>query len=321
MSSSKTILIRPLQAGDRSALRALCARREFPDSIFLSPQQRRDRVLSVLDKQFYTLHAHPNLRCQVVEEDAELVGYALCLAGEVEGTTGDLQTELMDFYVPTPRQFEPLIEVVKETARKDGDAYLVSNVYGSQKREAMWLAKAGFRVEQYRNCREIPPDNVSPEHPRYRLRKARQSEVLFIMRLVMTHSPLYAPAGRPVKAGEIAARFLSVYSELDVRDKKKVPLVLVDRQTGYPVGYMILQPKRVDIPHGKLTLYTYDVAVGEEAAGQGLGRYLNYGGMNLMAKMGGGIFFGDTPADNTIAQSASEALGFRPDSKRWGCAL
>ena len=320
-SSATTPTVRPLESDDRAALRAMCAGRTFPDSIFLSPEQRKAKVLSILDSRFDTLKAQPNVRCHVVEEEGALVGYAICVAREMEGTTGDLQTELLDFHVPTPRQFEPLIRAVKETARRDGDAYVVSSVFASQKREAMWLAKEGFIVEQVRNCREIAPDSVSPEHPRYRLRKARQSEILFIMRLVMTHSPLYVPAGRPIDPQEIAARFLAVYSELDVRDKKKVPLVLAERETDFPVAYMILQPKRVEVPNGKLTLYTYDVAVGEEAQGLGLGRYLNFGGMNLMAKMGGGIFFGDTPADNTIAQSASEALGFLPDSKRWGLSL
>ena len=321
MSTSNSFLVRPLQAEDRAGLLAMCEQREHPESIFLTAAQRKAKVVSVLEKNFDTLRTQPNLRCLVVEEGGSLVGYALCLAGDMEGTTGDLQTELMDFYAPTPRQFEPLIAQVKEQARRDGDAYVVCTVYHGQKREAMWLAKEGFRVESFRNCREIMADNQSPEHPRYRLRRARQSEVMFIMRLVMTHSPLYAPAGRPVDAQQIAMRFLSVYSELDVRDKKKVPLILADRESDIPVAYMILQPKRVEVPHGKLTLYTYDVAVGDEAKGQGLGRYLNYGGMNLMARMGGGIFYGDTPADNTLAQSASEALGFRPDSKRWGLAL
>jgi hypothetical protein len=321
MSSSKTFLIRPLRPEDRSWLRNLCEKRDYPESIFLTAAQRRDKVLATLDKNFDQIHDHPTLRCLVVEEEGEPVGYALSLAAVIEGTTGDLQTDLLDFYAPTPRQFEPLIEQIKEKARADGDAYVVCTVYAPQKREAMWLAKAGFRIEQLRNCREIAADSVSPEHPKYHLRRARQREVLYIMRLVMTHSPLYAPAGRPVDPQAIAMRFLGVYGELSVRDKKKVPLILADRETDYPVGYMILQPKRVDVPNGKLTLYTYDVAVGEEAKGQGLGRYLNYGGMNLMAKMGGGIFFGDTPGDNAIAQSASEALGFRPDSKRWGYAL
>jgi hypothetical protein len=321
MSSSEAFLVRPLAVDDRAGLRAMCEKRDYPDSIFLTPAERKAKVIAVLEKNFDSLHAHPNLRCLVVEEAGRLVGYSLSLAGDLEGTTGDRQTDLLDFYTPTPRQFEPLIARVKEQARADGDAYVVCTVYHSQKREAMWLAKEGFRVESLRNCREIAPDSVSPEHPRYRLRRARQSEVMFIMRLVMTHSPLYAPAGRPVDPHAIAMRFLSVYSELNVRDKKKVPLIMAERETDIPVAYMILQPKRVEIPHGKLTLYTYDVAVGEEAKGQGLGRYLNFGGMNLMARMGGGIFYGDTPADNTIAQSASEALGFRPDSKRWGFAL
>lgn len=321
MSFSTSCSIRPLQSNDRSGLRAVCEKRGHPDSIFLTPEQRKHKVLKLLDDNFEKLQKHPSLRCLVVEEASEIVGYALSLCGEEEGTTGDLQTDLLDFYVPTPRQFEPLMEKIKEQARADGDAYLVSTVYTSQKREAMWLAKEGFRIESIRNCREIAPDNVSPEHPKYQLRRARQNEVMFLMRLVMTHSPLYAPAGRPIDPQQIALRFLGVYSELNVRDKKKVPLVLAHRETDIPVAYMILQPKKVEVPHGKLTLYTYDVAVGEEAQGQGLGRYLNYGGMNLMAKMGGGVFFGDTPADNSIAQSASEALGFLPDSKRWGFAL
>jgi hypothetical protein len=320
-SSSLSFQVRPLQADDRAGLHALCQKRSYPESIFLTAEQRKAKVLSVLEQHFDSLHAHPNLRCLVVEEKAEVVGYALSAAGDMEGTTGDLQTDLLDFYTPTPWQFEPLMAAIKEQARRDGDAYVVCTVFASQKREAMWLAKEGFRVESFRNCREIAPDNESPEHPRYRLRRARQSEVMFIMRLVMTHSPLYAPAGRPVDPQAIAMRFLSVYSELNVRDKKKVPLVMAERESDLPVAYMILQPKRVEVPNGKLTLYTYDVAVGDEARGQGLGRYLNFGGMNLMARMGGGVFFGDTPADNTLAQSASEALGFRPDSKRWGFAL
>lgn len=313
-----TIKIRPLHSEDRQGLLALCRQRAFPESIFLTAEERRERVIAALESHFEQLTSGPQVRCLVIEEGGEIVGSSLCTAGTEEGTTGDLQTDMIDFFAPTPRHFEPLLERILSQAKQDGDAYLVSHVYDCQKREAMWLAKAGFRVESFRNATEVPPDAQFPEHPKFRLRRARQSELLYIMRLVITHSPLYAPAGRPIDPKAISARFLGVYSELDVKDKKKVPLIMAHRESEEPVGYMILQPKRVDIPNGKLTLYNYDIAVGEEAKGQGLGRYFNFGGMNLLARMGGGVFFGDTPADNALAQSASEALGFRPDSRRWG---
>lgn len=316
-----TITIRPLQNDDREGLLALCQKRTFPESVFLTSEERRRHVIASIERNFETLTTTPEVRCLVIEEEGEIVGSSLCMANTEEGTTGDRQTDLMDFHAPSPRHFEPLLEHILRQAKADGDAYVVSHIFDSQKREAMWLAKAGFRVESFRNAQEVAAGAVFPEHPNFRLRRARQSEVLYIMKLVITHSPLYAPAGRPVDSKAISARFLGVYSELDVKDKKKVSLIMAHRETDEPVGYMILQPKRVEIPQGKLTLYNYDIAVGEEAKGQGLGRYFNFGGMNLLAKMGGGVFFGDTPADNSIAQSASEALGFRPDSKRWGLSL
>ena len=316
-----SIIIRPLLPSDREGLLSLCRRRDFADSLFLTPEQRRQRVITALNENFETLATAPDVRCLVIEEEGSIVGSSLCMAATEEGTTGEMQTDLMDFFAPSPRHFEPLLDHILRQARDDGDAYVVSHIFASQKREAMWLAKAGFRIESFRNAQEVAANASFPEHPRYRLRRARQSEVLYIMRLVITHSPLYTPAGRTLDPQMISARFLGVYSELDVRDKKKVALVMAHRDTDEPVGYMIVQPKRVDIPGGKLTLYNYDVAVGEEAQGQGLGRYFNFGGMSLLAKMGGGVFFGDTPGDNTIAQSASEALGFLPDSKRWGISL
>ena len=321
MSLTKPLTVRLLQAEDRSSLRALCARRELPDSIFMPSEQRRDKILEILDQHFEALLNGANTRCFVVEEEDGLTGFTLSGANVIEGTTGDLQTEIVDYYADTPRQFEPLIEATKEQARKDGDAYLVATAFAPQKRESMWLAKAGFVVETLRNAQYFGPETKAPQHPKYRLRKAKQAEMLFVMNLVTTHSPLYVPAGRPTDPQAIAARFMAVYSQLDVKDPTKVPLVMVGREDHLPVGYMILEPRRIETPGGLLTLYTYDVAVGDEAKGQGLGRYLNYGGMNLIAKMGGGIFFGDTPANLTLAQSASEALGFRPDSKRWGCKL
>lgn len=315
------ITVRHLLPTDAGALKVVCATRPFPESIFLSAEERRAKVLEVLDDHEHFLWRAEGMRGLAVEVDGELVGYALFRLGQTEGTTGDLQTELLDFYTRSPLEFEPLLSQVIEQARTAGDSYVVAEVFSPQKREAMWLAKAGFRIEQHRNCRDVPPASVSPEHPRFHLRRAHQREMLFIIRLAMTHSPLYTPAGRKVDPHAVSARFMGVYAEMDVRDKHKVPLVLVENRSDLPVGYIILQPKRVEIPGGKLTLYTYDVAVGEEAHGQGLGRYLSFGAMNLMAKMGGGILYGDTPADNKLAQSASEGLGFRSDSHRWGLGL
>lgn len=321
MSSPNDIEIRDWVASDKASLRDLLVQRSFPDSLFLSAEQRREKVLQTLSHHRDTLHEHPTLRCLIAQEQGRAVGYAVLQANQTDGVTGDEQTELLDFHAPTPRHFEPLIAAIRRRAVADGDSYLICNVFASQKREAMWLAREGFVLESRRNVKVVLPGEKAPEHPDYRLRRARQTETLFMMRLVGSHAPRYAPVGRRSDPEEISHRFLSLYSGLDVRDRKKVPLVLVHREEDYPVGYIILQPGKVEVPGGPLTLYLYDVAMAEEKTGAGLGLYLHRGGINLLGQMGGGLFYGDTASSNVLAQSAAETMGLIADSARWTLAL
>lgn len=319
MSSSSDLLVRAWRPTDADWLAQQVSRRIYPDSLFMSGERRREKMLQTLQAQRDTLHEHPTLRCLLLVEGGLPVAYALLLVGQTDGVTGDQQTELLDFHAPTPRQFEPLIQGVKEQARAHGDSYLICNLYAAQKRETMWLAKERFALESRRNVMSVAPGQSVPEHPHYRLRRARQIETLFMMRLVTTHAPRYAPAGRRVDPAEVSGRFLAIYSTMDVRDRKKVPLVLVHREEDFPVGYIILQPDKVD--GGPLTLYLYDVAMAEEMTGAGLGLYLHRGGINLLGQMGGGLFYGDTAASNRLAQSAAETMGLVADSSRWALAL
>ncbi len=321
MSSTTDTVVRDWRPSDEPPVRDLVARRSFPDSLFLSSEQRREKVLQTLSQHRDDLHEHPTLRCLIVEEQGQPVGYAVLAAHQVDGVTGDDQTELLDFYAPTPRPFEPLIAAARQRAIADGDSYIICNVYASQKREAMWLAKERFVLESRRNVKVVQPGEKAPEHPDYRLRRARQTETLFMMRLVGSHAPRYAPVGRRSNPEEVSGRFLSIYAGMDVRDRKKVPLVLVHREEDYPVGYIILQPGKVEAPGGPLTLYLYDVAMAEEKTGAGLGLYLHRGGINLLGQMGGGLFYGDTAASNNLAQSAAETMGLIADSARWTLAL
>lgn len=254
-----TPIVRPLSTDDFTDLVALCARRPFPESVFFTPEERRSNLLKALDERFSSFWSVPGASCLVVAQEGRITGYALSLANQIEGITGELQTELLDFYCPTPFEFEPLLAEVVAGARENHDSYLVCQVFSGQKREALWLSKAGFGVEQNRNFREIHPTSLAPEHPDYRLRRAQQREMMYVIRMAMKYSPLYTPAGRNVDPQEVSRRFLSVYSQMDVRDKKKVPLVLAERATDLPVGYIILQPKQIAGTKRRLTLYTYDV--------------------------------------------------------------
>lgn len=120
---------------------------------------------------------------------------------------------------------------------------------------------------------------------------------------------------------KLQQRFVNLYSEMDPNDKTKVPLVLEERSSKELLGYIILEPRRVFVTQGKLILYIYDIAVSDTAHGKGLSRYLCGGGEALLAKMGGGVFFGDISADNVLAVGAQKGLGFQLDSTRWGLRL
>lgn len=313
--------VRALRPSDRDDLQRFVSEREYPTSVFASPELARKLALEDFDQAFLSATTQENIFCLVAILQERIVGFVLGQLNETESITGDPQTEIVDYCASAQPVFHMLLAETARRAREAGDHYLVCHTNETQEKEKRWAEAFGMTTELYRTYMTVRGDEEFPVHPEYRVRRAKEHEMLFIMSVVADHSPAYIPAFRPVDEKAVQASFVDSYSSLSARDKKKVPLVLWHKPTDDLVGYMILMPQKLFRGRGPLAMYMYDIAVGERGQGKGLSKWLALGSKALMAKMGGGFLFGDVSPENKLALSATLALGSRIDSRRWGLRL
>lgn len=313
--------IRELQPDDRNAILTLCDKRAYPRSQFATVDRMKRIVAEHLNLYFDASERPPELTSRILEVNGEIRGFMTVEANEVESITRQPQTVVCDYHAETAEQFAALMEWATEFAKSFDDDYLVLSHFEDFDDRKPWLEQCGFRPELVRVARTIGPDHQAFEDPDFRVRRANHSEMLFILRLVSSHSPLYRPAHRDVDVELIQQGFLNVYSNITPRSKERVPLVLEEKESGEVVGYIIVQPGRVLGRNGALTLYIYDIAVDPDFPRRGMSRHLCAGGEKLLARMGGGVFYGDISADNKLALGAQKGLGFAVDSMRWGLPL
>lgn len=278
-------------------------------------------VSAQLETFFSSEVVQPNLIAKVLLEGEDICGFLLLEVNEEESITKQSQTLICDYMASTYSQFECLMQAACAEAGIFGNEYVVVSNYSDCEEQSEWLERFGFHQELLRVARFVEPNHQAAEDPDYRIRRATDNDILFIMRLVAGNSPIYCPANREVDKALIQQGFVNSYTTLSPREKKRVPLVLVDRESDDPVGYIILEPGRVLGGERTLTLYIYDIAVAPEIPRRGLSRFLCGGGEMLLAKMGGGVFYGDISADNDLAVGAQKGLGFTVDSTRWGFSV
>ncbi|MFA5506037.1 MAG: hypothetical protein WC314_21290 [Vulcanimicrobiota bacterium] len=310
--------VRPLRFEDREDLRTFCEQREYPDSVFASPELARRLTLEDFEPAFESVMAQDEIFSLVAVLRGKIVGYVLGRLNETESITQDPQTEIINYSVSAQPVFHMLMAESVRLAREAGDHYLVCHTTETQEREKRWAEAFGLKTELYRTYMTVKAGESFPSHPEYLVRRARDHEMLFVMSVVANHSPAYIPAHRPVDKKAVQAGFVDSYSSIRSNDKKKVPLVLYHKPSGDLLGYMILMPQRLFRGRGPLAMYMYDIAIGSLGEGKGLSRWLALGSKALMAKMGGGLLFGDVSPENKLALSATLALGSRIDSRRWG---
>lgn len=315
------IVVRPVELVDKAGLREFCQNRKHPDSAFISAEEMKRHSLRTLDQSFEALAELEELDCWVALKDQRPIGYLIAQSGQTESITGESQTVVLEAAAANKAAFDRLLEVAVARAREAEDDYIVIYTYQTQKVEQLWVHAFGFKQELLRHYLEARPGQNFDHHPDYQLRPAAEHELLFILRVVADHSPAYIPGNRPVDELEIRKGFVNSYTDLSVRDRKKVPCVLAARSGEELVGYIILKPGRMLGDTGPLGLYVYDIAIGSQGHGKGLSRYLVSGTQELLKKMGGGFIYGDVSATNSLAVSAQRALGFQLDSIRWGMAL
>ncbi len=319
--SSQQLHVRPVRLEDRAQLLEICRRRRYPQTVFQSAEEMRERALAAVESRLEELADSPQAIGLVVESKGEIRGYALAEKNALESITHEPQTVVAEQWGEDPEALAALFDRLADLGRESGDRYLVCYLFADQSEQVPLLERRGYRSELLRVAKPVGPDHNAPSHPNFRIRKANSTDMLFVMSLVAQHSPIYTPAHREGDKILLQQRFVGLYAEMDVNDPRKVPLILEEIRTKEQMGYIILEPRRVFETSGQLILYIYDIAVGESGAGQGLSRYLCGGGEALLARMGGGVFFGDISADNVLAVGAQRGLGFTLDSTRWGLRL
>lgn len=314
------LVVRPARPQDLPDAERLCSVRVLHDSHFMNVDRFRAYTLEHLRNNFARLEDAQNEgRILVAERDGTVVAYVVLMLRTKETITLEMQTLVFDCCVFDFESLAAFLPEMQQIARNAGDTYLVAHLQQAARREQIWFYRLGFRPEQNRVVKHIPKGTVGASSAAYRVRRARKNEHLFIIRVNAEYSALYRPAGRDTDLQVVRTSFFGAYVNLDLAEKSMHYLILEERATKLPAGYIILVEH--DMPAGVgPAFYTYDVAVAPEFAGRGLSLYLCGAAETLVGKQGG-LIFGDTSLDNKAAVNGDKYLGFHIDSQRWGLRL
>lgn len=310
-----------MKATDRDDILRLCRSRDYPRSAFATQEESKQLALDSLEPTLQALSQKQDIFGLVAYNERQISAYMFGQASQKDSLTDEPQTKILELVAPCQSDFDALISGAAERAKEGKDAYLVYHTFESQSSEMDWAKAQGFKTELLRSYMKVSAEEEIPSHPDYKLRRAKKSEIPFLVQLVQQHCPSYIPAHRTVDIAQLRREYSVLYRGLPINDKKKVPLVLVRRSSEVLMGYVILQPGRLFGDRGPAGMYVYDVAIGPAGHGLGLSRWIALGTRELMKKMGGGVIYGDISPLNRLSLGANLALGGRIDSRRWGLKL
>ena len=311
-----SISIRKAGPDDRdSFLRLILDKKTYPPYLIRdlsSDSQKIAHVSSYRAHWELDWEAH-RFQILLAERGRSLKGYAVLRGDLIDSVTRQAQTCVYDFWAQTPALARDLLEEARASAVQLGTKHLVIEVSPDQADERVLVESLGYLPEIHRVARRAQAW-TAPDGAVFALRRARQTDSLFVIHLNAVSLPVVIPPGRPLDMDRISMDFMTHYATLDLESDPEL-LVLILEKGRRQAGYLIL--KR-GVPSTNLA-YVYDIAVDRRYQGQGAAQHLVNGGSDAVFQEGFTALTGDISATNPRAlKTAIQGLGFEVERHRYG---
>ena len=293
---------------DKEWITELARARDYPATLGVSSERRREAILGDYERDWAALVAAPQLSIPVVPGRA----FWILLHDQSDSLTGDSQAVIIDHAGPA-ELYPGLLEDARRRCREKA---LVVRVYpqigpGS-------FANLGFQAELSRVA-GYPKPQLEPEG--FSLRRANPDDRFYLTHLNGLVTQAYIPTGREGKASTVAFRNVKAYLELDLsEDSETVGMILTHE--GKDVGYFLLNLNMRAEISGEKAAYFYDIAVDPGFQKKGGARALMNHCQNWLIAHDFPMLIGDITISNKLAHhGAIGIVGCQIEYERWGLAL
>jgi len=281
-------------------------------------ETHRRHFVAGLRMEAHQIGKDKNLRVLIAQDETRGPrGHLILILHTVESITGEHQAMIYDHCLDAETA-PPLLGAAAEAALATGNRYLTLEIAPEDEAGAALFTAHDFRPEMFRIVKRIRPSAVD-ESGRFTVRRAKQTDIFFVLLLNTKCGPYTIPSGRGTTQQEIQERYMEAYMELDLEhDRNLLPLIIEDGASGEAVGYLLLKTGSRDALTGAMLAYIYDIAVSPDYWGKRATQHLVREAENLLLVRGFTYLMGDVCRDNQRAlKTATKSLGFSVESVRW----
>ncbi len=311
-TAREKVKVRLAQRADLPKLESLRRAMSDRDSLLHDRESSRQIAIDRLRGYFSQKEELADWQLLVLTTEDEPRAYLLFVVDHEHGVTHQLQAVTLDYAVSTFDHLEALVRRARAVVAAFENEYLVIDLPAADKRHQLWFYRCGFRAEQQRVVKRLPHGHRGASSPSFQVRPARQEDLPFILEVHARNTPAYLPAGREVDSESVEARYQLTYLALDLEGEEGAHYLLMEeKSSGIPAGYIFLRPGLVSATRS--SLYIYDVAVAPQFASRGLSRYL-IGAAETLASELDMTLYGDGSTAVASLVSWHTQIGFTVDS-------
>ncbi|MHC9541095.1 MAG: GNAT family N-acetyltransferase [Vulcanimicrobiota bacterium] len=258
------------------------------------------------------------------DDKGEMTGYLILFLNLTEAITGERQALIYDYALKEGEDagtaLSALLSGACEAAAHESIEYNIVEIDSRDIRGSQLFSERGFTREINRIIRRATkhtfPDR---ENDPYRVRKAVNTDLFFFL-VLNSKCGLYTMLpGRGASKEEVASRYLETYSRILLEgDEFLIPLVIEEKETFKPIGYLMYKTNSCDSFTGDPIAYIYDLAVDPAYWGKRVTQRIMREGESLLVDMGFVYIIGDISESNQRAlKTAMKSLGYSLESVRW----
>ncbi len=278
------------------------------------------------------------------------LGYLLMNLRAGEAFRDDFLAYLYDYYIDDPQLWDEIMKHFIEQAEmfageEEIDRMVVDihlgevglNILGDNKRKPVWKAvlegrtqeeiffrERGFYIEMSRIVKEIETFTFdTPLQKNYRVRRATESDRIFIMNMVGQNSEFLILPGAEEIAPQIQQAYFNEYSAMELSEKSsKTVLVCEDIENYRLTGYIILQMEPDDVITAGKTAYLYDISTHRDYWGRYATQRIMREAENWLAERDFKYIYADISHRNPRPlKTALKSLDYSLISRRWAKKL
>ncbi|MCE1245258.1 MAG: GNAT family N-acetyltransferase [Firmicutes bacterium] len=304
-------------------------RKTFPCYVgYETVDEQRQRVVEFYKNLDLEGSIEPQGRLRLImaenEKTDKLVGYMLVEVAQSECFGLFRRTHILDWHVALKSEWDYVMDefiyYTEEFAISEGCRDIAIQVPIAFTEDEELLRELDFYPEMDRIMKPVEVNSLETNMAkRYKIRKADESDRLFMLSLSSGNADAIIPPGMESLTDEIKEAYFNLYAGLGIENNELLNVYIVEDPKEYrPVGFIIIMPNPESIISAKTTGYIYDLSVHNEYWGKYASQRIMREAENMLAEQNCGYYIGDISVMNPRAtRTAIRTLNFKLWGRKW----